>query len=72
MVFHATMVDRITSQRQGTELDIPRAEPLPSKALVIEDLKGVGRRRGADEEGGPRSSRVTTDSWLAGWLAWGR
>jgi hypothetical protein len=35
------MVDRITAQRPGSDGDVPRAEPLPAKALVIEDLKGV-------------------------------
>jgi len=38
--FHDTMVDRITSQREGSNGLIPRAEPLPAKALVIEDLEG--------------------------------
>mmetsp|Transcript_58313 Transcript_58313/g.103599 ORF Transcript_58313/g.103599 Transcript_58313/m.103599 type:complete len:949 (+) Transcript_58313:80-2926(+) len=38
--FHNTMVDRITSHREGCP-DVPRAEPLPSKALVIEDLQSV-------------------------------
>ena len=41
VVFHSTMVDRITSQRAGSNGDVPRAEPLPAKALVIEDLTGV-------------------------------
>jgi mannitol-1-phosphate/altronate dehydrogenase len=36
--FHNTMVDRITSQRDGSNGLIPRAEPVPAKALVIEDL----------------------------------
>lgn len=40
VVFHSTMVDRITSQRVG-DGDVPRAEPLPTKALVIEDLGNV-------------------------------
>mmetsp|Transcript_47618 Transcript_47618/g.136995 ORF Transcript_47618/g.136995 Transcript_47618/m.136995 type:complete len:518 (-) Transcript_47618:260-1813(-) len=40
VVFHNTMVDRITSHRVG-DSDVPRAEPLPAKALVIEDLRGV-------------------------------
>jgi len=40
VVFHNTMVDRITSHRAG-DPDVPRAEPLPAKALVIEDLRGV-------------------------------
>lgn len=38
VVFHDTMVDRITSQREGSMGMIPRAEPTPAKALVIEDL----------------------------------
>lgn len=37
VTFHNTMVDRITSYRDN-EPNVPRAEPLPSKALVIEDL----------------------------------
>lgn len=41
VVFHNTMVDRITSFRKDNP-EIPRAEPLPKKALVIEDLKQVG------------------------------
>eukprot|EP00930_Biecheleria_cincta_P083632 TRINITY_DN73167_c0_g1_i1.p1 TRINITY_DN73167_c0_g1~~TRINITY_DN73167_c0_g1_i1.p1 ORF type:complete len:961 (-),score=156.45 TRINITY_DN73167_c0_g1_i1:112-2955(-) len=36
--FHNTMVDRITSHRESCP-DIPCAEPLPAKALVIEDLQ---------------------------------
>lgn len=40
VIFHNTMVDRITSQRAGSP-DVPRAEPLPAKALVIEDLAGA-------------------------------
>jgi len=40
VVFHNTMVDRITSHRHGCT-QVPRAEPLPAKALVIEDLAGV-------------------------------
>ena len=40
VVFHNSMVDRITSHRVG-DPDVPRAEPLPEKALVIEDLGGV-------------------------------
>jgi len=35
------MVDRITSQRPGSNGLVPRAEPTPLKALVIEDLEGV-------------------------------
>jgi len=38
VVFHNTMVDRITSQRPGSRGLVPRAEPTPLKALVIEDL----------------------------------
>jgi len=37
VTFHNSMVDRITSYRQGDE-SVPRAEPLPYKALVIEDI----------------------------------
>jgi len=40
LVFHNTMVDRITSQRPGSNGLVPRAEPTPLKALVIEDLEG--------------------------------
>ena len=38
---HNTMVDRITAARSSSEYLVPRAEPLPTKALVIEDLKKV-------------------------------
>lgn len=38
--FHNTMVDRITSQRAHSP-EVPRAEPLPAKALVVEDLRAV-------------------------------
>ncbi|CAI5719015.1 unnamed protein product [Hyaloperonospora brassicae] len=38
--FHNTMVDCITNHRVGDPL-VPLAEPLPAKAIVIEDLKGV-------------------------------
>lgn len=38
IVFHNSMVDRITSQREGSNGLVPRAEPTPAKALVIEDL----------------------------------
>ena len=38
VAFHNTMVDRITSQRDGSNGMVPRCEPVPSKALVIEDL----------------------------------
>eukprot|EP00698_Gefionella_okellyi_P013339 TRINITY_DN3644_c0_g1_i4.p1 TRINITY_DN3644_c0_g1~~TRINITY_DN3644_c0_g1_i4.p1 ORF type:complete len:918 (-),score=152.77 TRINITY_DN3644_c0_g1_i4:306-3059(-) len=37
---HNTMVDRITLQRPDDET-VPRTEPLPCKALVIEDLQRV-------------------------------
>ncbi|OQR81671.1 hypothetical protein THRCLA_11522 [Thraustotheca clavata] len=37
VVFHNTMVDRITAARPGNTL-VPYAEPLPAKVLVIEDL----------------------------------
>lgn len=37
MRFHNSMVDRITSFRPG-DPDVPRAEPLPVKALVVEDI----------------------------------
>lgn len=40
VVFHNTMVDRITSHREGNAL-VPRTEPWPTKTLVIEDLRGV-------------------------------
>lgn len=40
VVFHNSMVDRITSQRPGSDGLVPRAEPTPAKALVIEDLGG--------------------------------
>ena len=40
VVFLNTMVDRITSERDGSLGCIPRAEPIPRKALVIEDLHG--------------------------------
>ena len=36
--FHNSMVDCITSHRAGDPL-VPRAEPLPAKALVVEDLR---------------------------------
>ncbi len=39
VAFHNTMVDRITSQRPDSNGLVPRAEPTPAKALVIEDLK---------------------------------
>lgn len=37
VTFHNSIVDRITSHRAGDEF-VPRTEPLPSKALIIEDL----------------------------------
>lgn len=37
VIFHNTMVDRITSKRDN-EPNVPKAEPIPSKSLVIEDL----------------------------------
>ncbi|OQR91187.1 hypothetical protein ACHHYP_04917 [Achlya hypogyna] len=37
--FHNTMVDRITAARPSSSL-VPFSEPLPSKALVVEDLNG--------------------------------
>mmetsp|Transcript_43577 Transcript_43577/g.100404 ORF Transcript_43577/g.100404 Transcript_43577/m.100404 type:complete len:525 (-) Transcript_43577:92-1666(-) len=40
VVFHNSMVDRITSCRDGVP-EVPRAEPLPKKALVIEDLTRI-------------------------------
>eukprot|EP00814_Leptocylindrus_danicus_P021938 CAMPEP_0116004320 /NCGR_PEP_ID=MMETSP0321-20121206/536_1 /TAXON_ID=163516 /ORGANISM="Leptocylindrus danicus var. danicus, Strain B650" /LENGTH=1060 /DNA_ID=CAMNT_0003472607 /DNA_START=5790 /DNA_END=8973 /DNA_ORIENTATION=- len=40
VVFHNTMVDRITSQREGSNGMVPLCEPVPAKALVIEDLNG--------------------------------
>ncbi|KAG5179110.1 hypothetical protein JKP88DRAFT_168080 [Tribonema minus] len=40
VAFHNTMVDCITSHREGDTV-VPRAEPLPAKALVIEDLRRV-------------------------------
>ena len=36
--FHNTMVDRIVFHRPNDEL-VPRGEPLPKKALVIEDIQ---------------------------------
>lgn len=39
VTFHNTMVDCITAHRDGDTI-VPKTEPLPSKALVIEDLKG--------------------------------
>jgi len=36
--FHNTMVDRITSQRENSGGMVPRCEPVPAKALVVEDL----------------------------------
>lgn len=40
VVFHNTMVDRITSQRPDSGGMVPRAEPTPAKALVIQDVNG--------------------------------
>lgn len=40
VVFHNTMVDRITSQREGSSGMVPLCEPVPAKALVVEDLNG--------------------------------
>mmetsp|Transcript_19940 Transcript_19940/g.44464 ORF Transcript_19940/g.44464 Transcript_19940/m.44464 type:complete len:576 (-) Transcript_19940:1691-3418(-) len=40
VVFHHSMVDRITSQRDGSNGMVPRCEPVPGKALVVEDLGG--------------------------------
>jgi len=37
VAFLDTMVDRITSQRQGSDGMVPRCEPVPAKALVILD-----------------------------------
>lgn len=41
VVFFDTMVDRITSQRDGSAGWIPRAEPVPAKALVVLDIDGL-------------------------------
>mmetsp|Transcript_16253 Transcript_16253/g.18775 ORF Transcript_16253/g.18775 Transcript_16253/m.18775 type:complete len:483 (-) Transcript_16253:363-1811(-) len=52
VVFHNTMVDRITSQRPNHDTEkqqqqqqqlitVPRAEPIPMKALVIEDVNQI-------------------------------
>ena len=38
--FVNSMVDRIVAAREG-ESEVPRAEPLPAKALVLEDLHGA-------------------------------
>lgn len=38
VIFHNSMVDRITSQRPGSNGMVPRCEPIPHKAIVIEDL----------------------------------
>ena len=40
VVFHNTVVDRITSHRPNAP-EVPRAEPLPRKTLVIEDARRV-------------------------------
>ena len=49
VTFHNTMVDRITGSRETDPL-VPYTEPLPRKALVIEDLGNVlpGNFRDAD------------------------
>jgi len=39
VTFHNSMVDRITSQRPDSNGMIPRCEPTPNKAIVIEDLQ---------------------------------
>lgn len=65
IIFLNTMVDRITSQRKDSQGIVPLAEPMPLKALVIEDsgrtlpqsfqndsssgLKGVVIRRDRDQ-----------------------
>lgn len=38
VTFHNSMVDRITSFRES-DVNVPRGEPLPAKALVIEDTQ---------------------------------
>jgi mannitol-1-phosphate/altronate dehydrogenase len=40
VVFLDSMVDRITSQREGSGGLVPRAEPVPAKALVVLDPHG--------------------------------
>jgi mannitol-1-phosphate/altronate dehydrogenase len=40
VTFHNTMVDRITSQRPDSDGMVPRCEPVPAKACVVEDLDG--------------------------------
>lgn len=40
VTFLNSMVDRITSQREGSSGMIPRCEPVPTKALVILDYNG--------------------------------
>jgi mannitol-1-phosphate/altronate dehydrogenase len=40
VTFHNTMVDRITSQRPDSDGMVPRCEPVPAKAIVVEDLEG--------------------------------
>jgi mannitol-1-phosphate/altronate dehydrogenase len=40
VVFFNTMVDRITSQREGSNGLVPRCEPSPAKALVVLDPHG--------------------------------
>ena len=56
VVFHNTMVDRITSQRDG-DSEVPRAEPLPAKALVIEDLQQVLPAGLQDAQSTPKNVR---------------
>jgi len=42
VTFHNSMVDRIVGQRDGPGGEnVPNAEALPAKAIVVEDLKGV-------------------------------
>ena len=38
VTFHNSMVDRITSERPDSNGMVPRCEPTPDKAIVIEDL----------------------------------
>ena len=40
IAFLNTMVDRITSQREGSDGQVPRTEPIPMKALVLCDPDG--------------------------------
>ena len=41
VVFHNSMVDRITSERDDSNGNVPKCEPTPDKALVIEDITGA-------------------------------